>query len=193
MLKSKITGKTAKVWIAALIFFAVVWLYPVHMKNIVLWMDTSEETEAMVVSRLFWDAGEGYSEERLSENAIVAQEIFVRVPRRAMKESKQYRLTLQNEEKDITIYKIRLNGDEISAEKFLSYVESTENLELEQQGEYLVAHVQGTDPTMTFDTNFTNLVKRKWHMANVTRLWLSLAGAIATIWGLIYVKMEDKE
>ena len=193
MLKNKITGKTAKVCIAALIFFAVVWLYPVHMKNIVLWMDTSEETEAMVVSRLFWDAGEGYSEERLSENAIVAQEIFVRVPRRAMKEAKQYRLTLQNEEKDITIYKIRLNGDEISAEKFLSYVESTENLELEQQGEYLVAHVQGTDPTMTFDTNFTNLVKRKWHMANVTRLWLSIAGAIATIWGLIYVKMEDEE
>lgn len=193
MLKNKITGKTAKVCIAALIFFAVVWLYPVHMKNIVLWMDTSEETEAMVVSRLFWDAGEGYSEERLSENAIVAQEIFVRVPRRAMKEAKQYRLTLQNEEKDITIYKIRLNGDEISAEKFLSYVESTENLELEQQGEYLVAHVQGTDPTMTFDTNFTNLVKRKWHMANVTRLWLSIAGAIATIWGLIYVKTEDKE
>ena len=193
MLKNKITGKTAKVCIAALIFFVVVWLYPVHMKNIVLWMDTSEETEAVVVSRLFWDAGEGYSEERLSENAIVAQEIFVRVPRRAMKEAKQYRLTLQNEEKDITIYKIRLNGDEISAEKFLSYVESTENLELEQQGEYLVAHVQGTDPTMTFDTNFTNLVKRKWHMANVTRLWLSIAGAIATIWGLIYVKMEDEE
>ena len=82
MLKSKITGKTAKVWIAALIFFAVVWLYPVHMKNIVLCMDTSEETEAMVVSRLFWDAGGGFSEERLSENAIVAQEIFVRVPRK---------------------------------------------------------------------------------------------------------------
>ncbi len=193
MLKSKITGKAAKVWIAALIFFAVVWLYPVHMKNIVLWMDTSEETEAMVVSRLFWDAGEGFSEERLSENAIVAQEIFARVPRKAMKEAKQYRLTLQNEGKDITIYKIKLNGDEIPAEKFLSYVESTENLELEQQGEYLVAHVQGTDPAMIFDTDFTKLVKRKWHMANVTRLWLSLAGAIATIWGLIYVKMEDKE
>ncbi|MCI5857825.1 MAG: hypothetical protein MR016_10770 [Agathobacter sp.] len=197
MLNEKITKiahrKNAKIWIAAIIFFALVWLYPVHMKNIVLWMDTSEDTQAHVVAQLSWNAGDGFLEENISENAIVAQEVFVRIPWNAKKNADQYRLALLNEDKDISIYSIKLNGDEIPADSFLDYVESTENLELEQQGDRIVAHVNGSDPVMTFNADFTKLVRKKWHMANKTRLWLSLAGVIATMWGIIYVKMEDKE
>lgn len=184
--------KSVKLTIAFLIFLAIVWIYPVHMKNIVLWMNTTEDTEAYVVTRLMWDDGTGYATERISENAIVSQEVFVRIPRAAKKNAVQYRLIFQNEDKDITISEITLNAASILPEQFLKCVDSTENMELNLENGVIKLRVSGENPVITFNDEFTRLVKRSWHMANNTRLWLTLFGTIGFVWGLIYVKMEDE-
>ena len=184
--------RTVRVSIVFLIFLIIVWIYPVHMKNIVLWMDTTESTEAYVVAQLYWDDGSGFSTDRMSENSIVSQEVFVRIPRAAKKNAMQYRLTLQNEEKDIDISEITLNADTISLERFLQLVDSTENMRLDLENGVIRAHISGENPSITFNNDFTRLVKREWHLANKTRMWLTLFGLIGFVWGLIYVKMEDK-
>jgi hypothetical protein len=184
---------TAKIFLAAVIFLAVVWIYPVPMKHIVLWMDTSESREMAVTAQLQWDDGSGFNGDNEYVNAVVSSEVFVRIPRSAKKTAVSYRLTLQDEETDITIFDIKLNGDRIALGDFPKYIDSMDGVAVKSTSEGLVLQVTGENPSITFTSDFTRLVRKKWHMANVTRLWLSALCAIGTIWGLIYVKMEDKE
>jgi hypothetical protein len=184
---------TAKIFLAAVIFLAVVWIYPVPMKHIVLWMDTSESREMAVTAQLQWDDGSGFNGDQEYVNPVVSSEVFVRIPRSAKKKAVSYRLTLQDEDTDITIFDIKLNGDRISLDDFTKYIDSMDGVAVKSTSEGLVLQVTGENPSITFTSDFTRLVRKKWHMANVTRLWLSALCAIGTIWGLIYVKMEDKE
>jgi hypothetical protein len=186
-------SRIAKVLLAAVLFLAVVWLYPVPMKHIVLWMDTSESRETYVTAQMQWDDGSGYKAENEYVNAVVSSEVFVRIPRSAKKAAVSYRLTLQKEDSDITIFDIKLNGDRIPLDNFIQYIDSTDGVAVKSTSEGLVLQVNGDNPSITFTPDFTKLVRKKWHMANVTRLWLSALCAVGTIWGLIYVKMEDKE
>lgn len=181
-----------RVFLLSALFFLLVWLYPVHMNNIVLWMDTSEETEARVNMHLEWDDGDGYVAEHVTDNAIVSQEIFVRIPRTAKKNAKQYRLSFQGLENDMTVYAIKLNADAISIEEFMNWIKDTENVIASVKDGHLVLEVTGEEPMIEFNEQFTRAVRVQWHLATKTRLWLSLLGIIGMIWGLLYVRIGNE-